>query len=204
LHTRTPPHLAHPRIWHIPASCTRPRPRILHIPHLAHAHAPASCTRPRPASCTRPHTVRVGAARISANSACSALAHARILRIPASCAPAAARRRTAVALGATRDARPPGFTRVHQGSPGFTRALLQVHQGSPGLCCRFTRVHQGSPGLCCRLTRVHLARPAAPDVLLSLLPTGRNDGTQGHQFDQVWECAESLCVCVCCSWVGEY
>ena len=152
-----------------PASCTRARPRILRIPHLAH---PASCASRISHTPTPPPTPTSGQPGFrhigmfgSRSSGTRSTAPQRELHPPqrvapaaARVAPAAARRRRAVALGATTGR-------------------------------KATRLHQGSPGLCCRLTRVHLARPAAPDVLLSLLslpsllsllPTGRNDGTQGH------------------------
>ena len=168
-----------------PASCTRARPRILRIPHLAH---PASCASRISHTPTPPHLAHAHAhsagrgSQDFGTSACSAhaaqaprsTAPQRELHPPQRVAPAAARVAPAAAQ-----------TYCCRAGRNEGRKATRLHQGSPGLCCRFTRLHQGSPGLCCRLTRVHLARPAAPDVLLSLLPTGRNDGTQGHQFDQV-------------------
>ena len=112
-------------------------------------------------------TVRVGAARISAHR------HVRLTQLRHRAAPRRResctrrrelhpqqrelhpqqRRRTAVALGATRDARPPGFTRVLQGSaagsPGFTRVLQGSAAGSPG----FTSPAPQRQMCCCRCCR---------------------------------------------------
>jgi len=150
LHTRTPPHLAHPRILHTPtpthlahpASCTRARPRILHTPTPRILHTPTH-------SAGR-GSQDFGKFGMFGSCACPHLAHPRILRTRSSaqtyCCRAGrneGRKATRVHQGS------PGFTRVHQGSaagsPGFTRALLQVHQGSPGFTRALLQAHQGSP-----------------------------------------------------------
>ena len=184
-----------------PASCTRARPRILRIPHLAH---PASCASRISHTPTPPPTptVRVGAARISAHR------HVRLTQLRHRAAPRRResctrrrelhpqqrelhpqqRRRTAVALGATRDARPPGFTRVLQGSaagsPGFTRVLQGSAAGSPG----FTSPAPQRQMCCCRCCR----RGAT---------TGRK-ATSLTRFERVFCRSVLMCVCVCVLFVG--
>ena len=164
MHTRTPPHLAHP------ASCA---PRILRIPHLAHAHAPAHA-----------HSAGRGSQDFgtSACSAHAAQAPERGFCLLKGIAEGTYNSKHAHPQHRAAERAAPAAESCTRSSESCTRSSAQTS------CCRAgrnegrkaTRLHQGSPGLCCRLTRVHLARPAAPDVLLSLLPTGRNDGTQGH------------------------
>jgi len=172
-----------------PASCTRARPRILHIPasgtspHLAHAHAHASCTSRILHTRTPPHLAHAHAPHLAhAHTQCGSgqpgfrqIRHVRLLRMPASCASphlAHPQQRADVLLSrwAQRG------TQGHQGSPGFTR----VHQGSPGLCCRFTRVHQGSAAGSPGFTRVHQGSAAGSPGFTSPAPQ------------------RQMCCCRCC------